>query len=145
MFSSAHFLIFFIFKVQTKTVAQCVEFYYTYKRQVKVGRNGIVTFGPPDSPGEKQLEVVVDVKVEWVALPRHPDMDIRVMGSSALVDLGNGAFINALLKYLSALKIWLETTFKVLLFVPFPCKIRRDSAFHVFNLLVLVLQASQHC
>lgn len=60
MFNSARFFV----KVQTKTVAQCVEFYYTYKRQVKIGRNGILTFGPPDSPGEKQLEAVVDVKVE---------------------------------------------------------------------------------
>ena len=50
-------------KVQTKTVAQCVEFYYTYKKQVKIGRNSILTFGPPDSPGEKQAEAVVDVKV----------------------------------------------------------------------------------
>uniref|UniRef100_A0A3Q3G414 Mitotic deacetylase associated SANT domain protein a n=1 Tax=Labrus bergylta TaxID=56723 RepID=A0A3Q3G414_9LABR len=50
--------------VQTKTVAQCVEFYYTYKKQVKIGRNGILTFGPPDSPGEKHNEAVVDIKVE---------------------------------------------------------------------------------
>lgn len=50
-------------KVQTKTVAQCVEFYYTYKKQVKVGRNGILTFGPPDSPVEKHTEAVVDIKV----------------------------------------------------------------------------------
>ncbi|XP_068432616.1 mitotic deacetylase associated SANT domain protein a isoform X2 [Clinocottus analis] len=48
--------------VQTKTVAQCVEFYYTYKKQVKIGRNGILTFGPPDSPLEKHTEAVVDVK-----------------------------------------------------------------------------------
>lgn len=48
--------------VQTKTVAQCVEFYYTYKKQVKVGRNGVITFGPPDSPGDKHNEAVVDVK-----------------------------------------------------------------------------------
>ncbi|XP_053301237.1 mitotic deacetylase associated SANT domain protein a isoform X2 [Pleuronectes platessa] len=48
--------------VQTKTVAQCVEFYYTYKKQVKIGRNSILTFGPPDSPGEKQAEAVVDIK-----------------------------------------------------------------------------------
>ncbi|XP_047244461.1 mitotic deacetylase associated SANT domain protein a isoform X2 [Girardinichthys multiradiatus] len=48
--------------VQTKTVAQCVEFYYTYKKQVKVGRNGILTFGPPDSPVENHSEAVVDVK-----------------------------------------------------------------------------------
>lgn len=49
--------------MQTKTVAQCVEFYYTYKRQMKIGRNGILIFGPPDSPGEKQPEAVLDVKV----------------------------------------------------------------------------------
>ncbi|KAG8011374.1 ELM2 and SANT domain-containing protein 1 [Nibea albiflora] len=48
--------------VRTKTVAQCVEFYYTYKKQVKIGRNGILTFGPPDSPAEKHTEAVVDVK-----------------------------------------------------------------------------------
>lgn len=53
--------------MQSKTVAQCVEFYYTYKRQVKIGRNGILTFGPPESPAEKQLEAVVDEKVERVA------------------------------------------------------------------------------
>lgn len=63
---SAYVLIFsgLILKVQTKTVAQCVEFYYTYKKQVKIGRNGILTFGPPDSPVEKYPEAVVDVKVE---------------------------------------------------------------------------------
>lgn len=44
-----------------------MEFYYTYKRQVKIGRNGILTFGPPESPAEKQLEAVVDEKVERVA------------------------------------------------------------------------------
>lgn len=47
-------------------MAQCVEFYYTYKKQVKVGRNGILTFGPPDSPEEKHQEAVVDVKVKWL-------------------------------------------------------------------------------
>ncbi|XP_051731378.1 mitotic deacetylase associated SANT domain protein a isoform X5 [Ctenopharyngodon idella] len=34
--------------VRTKTVAQCVEFYYTYKKQAKVGRNGTFTYGPSD-------------------------------------------------------------------------------------------------
>ncbi|XP_062858473.1 mitotic deacetylase associated SANT domain protein a [Trichomycterus rosablanca] len=34
--------------VQSKTLAQCVEFYYTYKKQVKVGRNGTFTYGPMD-------------------------------------------------------------------------------------------------
>ena len=51
-------------KVQTKTVAQCVEFYYTYKKQVKIGRSGILTYGPPDSPEEKSTEAMVDIKVE---------------------------------------------------------------------------------
>ncbi|KAG7263652.1 hypothetical protein CRUP_037984 [Coryphaenoides rupestris] len=37
--------------VRTKTVCQCVEFYYTYKKQVKMGRNGAPTYGPLDSPG----------------------------------------------------------------------------------------------
>ncbi|KAK2884264.1 hypothetical protein Q8A67_017901 [Cirrhinus molitorella] len=31
--------------VRSKTMAQCVEFYYTYKKQGKVGRNGIYTYG----------------------------------------------------------------------------------------------------
>ncbi|XP_026174302.1 mitotic deacetylase associated SANT domain protein a [Mastacembelus armatus] len=48
--------------VRTKTVAQCVEFYYTYKKQVKISRNGILTFGPPDSPVEKHAEAMVDIK-----------------------------------------------------------------------------------
>lgn len=29
----------------TKTVAQCVEFYYTYKKHVKMGRNGTLIYG----------------------------------------------------------------------------------------------------
>ncbi|KAM6915674.1 mitotic deacetylase associated SANT domain protein a isoform 2-T2 [Xenentodon cancila] len=48
--------------VRTKTVAQCVEFYYTYKKQVKIGRNSTMTFGPADSPVEKHTDAVVDVK-----------------------------------------------------------------------------------
>ncbi|XP_028858120.1 mitotic deacetylase associated SANT domain protein a isoform X1 [Denticeps clupeoides] len=41
--------------VQSKSVAQCVEFYYTYKKQVKIGRNGALTYGPPD-PEEQSAE-----------------------------------------------------------------------------------------
>ncbi|KAI5937602.1 mitotic deacetylase-associated SANT domain protein isoform X1 [Manis javanica] len=50
--------------IQTKTVAQCVEFYYTYKKQVKIGRNGTLTFGDVDTSDEKsaQEEVEVDIK-----------------------------------------------------------------------------------
>ncbi|XP_034756448.1 mitotic deacetylase associated SANT domain protein a isoform X1 [Etheostoma cragini] len=61
--------------VQTKTVAQCVEFYYTYKKQVKIGRNGILTFGPPDSPGEKPTEVVVDIKSSQQTKMTQGEMD----------------------------------------------------------------------
>lgn len=35
-------------QVRSKTVAQCVEFYYTYKKQVKVARNGSLIYGPLD-------------------------------------------------------------------------------------------------
>ncbi|XP_066532174.1 mitotic deacetylase associated SANT domain protein a [Hoplias malabaricus] len=56
--------------VRSKTVAQCVEFYYTYKKQVKVARNGTLTFGPTDpeervpevTPKQEQLEEPVDNK-----------------------------------------------------------------------------------
>ncbi|XP_056115883.1 mitotic deacetylase associated SANT domain protein a isoform X2 [Rhinichthys klamathensis goyatoka] len=47
--------------VRTKTVAQCVEFYYTYKKQAKVGRNGTFTYGPSDP--EESLPVM-NVKEE---------------------------------------------------------------------------------
>ncbi|XP_068197914.1 mitotic deacetylase associated SANT domain protein a [Antennarius striatus] len=55
--------------VRSKTVSQCVEFYYTYKKQVKIGRNGILTFGPPHSPSEKLSEAVVDVKSSQQSKP----------------------------------------------------------------------------
>ncbi|XDV42128.1 hypothetical protein PO909_010855 [Leuciscus waleckii] len=42
--------------VRTKTVAQCVEFYYTYKKQAKVGRYGTFTYGPSDP--EESLPVM---------------------------------------------------------------------------------------
>lgn len=59
--------------IQTKTVAQCVEFYYTYKKQVKIGRNGTLTFGDLDIGDEKsgQEEVEVDVKTSQ-KFPRVP-------------------------------------------------------------------------
>ncbi|KFP32272.1 ELM2 and SANT domain-containing protein 1, partial [Colius striatus] len=50
--------------IKTKTVAQCVEFYYTYKKQVKIGRNGTLIFGDIDVPNEKSMkdEAEVDIK-----------------------------------------------------------------------------------
>ncbi|KAJ8289143.1 hypothetical protein COCON_G00018020 [Conger conger] len=48
--------------IRTKTVAQCVEFYYTYKKQVKIGRNGTLIYGDMEPPEAKATEVEVDVK-----------------------------------------------------------------------------------
>ncbi|XP_057679115.1 mitotic deacetylase associated SANT domain protein a isoform X2 [Corythoichthys intestinalis] len=64
--------------VQTKTVAQCVEFYYTYKKQVKIARNGILTYGPSDSPVDnKYTEAVVDVKSSQQSKPTHLNVEIK--------------------------------------------------------------------
>lgn len=56
---------FFKHQIKTKTVAQCVEFYYTYKKQVKIGRNGTLIFGDIDAANEKSMkdEAEVDIKV----------------------------------------------------------------------------------
>nr|XP_056707098.1 mitotic deacetylase-associated SANT domain protein [Euleptes europaea] len=50
--------------IKTKTVAQCVEFYYTYKKQVKIGRNGTLIFGDVDATAERAVkdEAEVDIK-----------------------------------------------------------------------------------
>ncbi|XP_044291812.1 mitotic deacetylase-associated SANT domain protein isoform X2 [Varanus komodoensis] len=52
--------------IKTKTVSQCVEFYYTYKKQVKIGRNGSLIFGDVDTTSERAIkdEAEVDVK-QW--------------------------------------------------------------------------------
>lgn len=56
---------FFKQQIKTKTVAQCVEFYYTYKKQVKIGRNGTLIFGDIDGANERSMkdEAEVDIKV----------------------------------------------------------------------------------
>ncbi|XP_054826629.1 mitotic deacetylase-associated SANT domain protein [Eublepharis macularius] len=50
--------------IKTKSVAQCVEFYYTYKKQVKIGRNGALIFGDVDATTERAVkdEAEVDIK-----------------------------------------------------------------------------------
>lgn len=55
----------FFKQIKTKTVAQCVEFYYTYKKQVKIGRNGTLIFGDIDGASERSMkdEAEVDIKV----------------------------------------------------------------------------------
>ncbi|MCJ8736957.1 hypothetical protein PDJAM_G00018170 [Pangasius djambal] len=48
--------------VNSKTVAQCVEFYYTYKKQVKIGRNGTLIYGEAELPETRPTEEEVDYK-----------------------------------------------------------------------------------
>uniref|UniRef100_A0A4W5QCV5 C2H2-type domain-containing protein n=1 Tax=Hucho hucho TaxID=62062 RepID=A0A4W5QCV5_9TELE len=48
--------------VSTKTVAQCVEFYYSYKKQVKTGRNGALIYGDTDPPESRNTEEELDHK-----------------------------------------------------------------------------------
>lgn len=50
-------------QVTTKTVAQCVEFYYTYKKHVKIGRNGTLTYGEAEPLDSKTTEEEMDHKV----------------------------------------------------------------------------------
>lgn len=53
----------FWLKVNSKTVAQCVEFYYTYKKQVKIGKNGTLLYGEAEPPETRPTEEEVDYKV----------------------------------------------------------------------------------
>lgn len=48
--------------VSSKTVAQCVEFYYTYKKQVKIGKNGTLLYGEAELPETRPTEEEVDCK-----------------------------------------------------------------------------------
>ena len=52
-------------QVSTKTVAQCVEFYYTYKKHVKMGRNGALLYGEAEPPETRTTDEELDHKVSW--------------------------------------------------------------------------------
>lgn len=53
-------------QVNTKSVAQCVEFYYTYKKHVKIGRNGTLMYGEAEPPESKTTEEETDHKVSFM-------------------------------------------------------------------------------
>uniref|UniRef100_A0AAR2JCP6 ELM2 and Myb/SANT-like domain containing 1b n=1 Tax=Pygocentrus nattereri TaxID=42514 RepID=A0AAR2JCP6_PYGNA len=65
------------FKVQkmvsSKTVAQCVEFYYTYKKQVKIGKNGTLMYGEAQLPEMRPTEEEVDYKTGAVLVLRNQE------------------------------------------------------------------------
>ncbi|XP_030071345.1 mitotic deacetylase-associated SANT domain protein isoform X2 [Microcaecilia unicolor] len=61
--------------IKSKTVAQCVEFYYTYKKQVKIGRNGALIFGDVDRDDDDKTgryEAEVDIKSSRRLEAVHP-------------------------------------------------------------------------
>ncbi|XP_062910096.1 mitotic deacetylase-associated SANT domain protein [Mobula hypostoma] len=60
--------------VKTKTVAQCVEFYYTYKKQVKIGKNGTLIFGDVSTTDSKTVDEssTIDRKVSLRRKARIP-------------------------------------------------------------------------
>lgn len=46
-----------------------MEFYYTYKKQVKIGRNGTLTFGDVDTSDEKSAQEEVEVDIKVITVP----------------------------------------------------------------------------
>ncbi|KAL6477912.1 hypothetical protein MHYP_G00137470 [Metynnis hypsauchen] len=69
------------FKVQkmvsSKTVAQCVEFYYTYKKQVKIGKNGTLMYGEAELPEIRPTEEEVDYKSSQRFELRKEEEEVR--------------------------------------------------------------------
>ena len=55
-------------QVITKSVAQCVEFYYTHKKHVKIGRNGTLIYGEAEPLESRTTEEETDHKVSRVFL-----------------------------------------------------------------------------
>uniref|UniRef100_A0A3Q3WZC1 Uncharacterized protein n=1 Tax=Mola mola TaxID=94237 RepID=A0A3Q3WZC1_MOLML len=64
-------------QVITKTVAQCVEFYYTYKKHVKIGRNGTLLYGETAPLDSRTTEEETDHKVLYLSCIRRCRCCIR--------------------------------------------------------------------
>ncbi|XP_071771762.2 uncharacterized protein mideasb [Centroberyx gerrardi] len=69
--------------VSTKTVAQCVEFYYTYKKHVKIGRNGTLTYGEAEPLESRTTEEELDHKGSQRLESRKEEEDSRKWEGSA--------------------------------------------------------------
>ncbi|KAM8834033.1 uncharacterized protein mideasb isoform 1-T4 [Synchiropus picturatus] len=63
-------------QVTTKTVAQCVEFYYTYKKHVKIGRSGVLTYGEAEPLESRTAEEDVSNKSSH-SLETHREVESR--------------------------------------------------------------------
>ncbi|XP_075048577.1 mitotic deacetylase-associated SANT domain protein [Mixophyes fleayi] len=61
--------------IKTKSVSQCVEFYYTYKKQVKIGRNGMLIFGDVEAAADEKNpreDSEIDIKSSQRLAPPIP-------------------------------------------------------------------------
>ncbi|XP_011488461.1 ELM2 and SANT domain-containing protein 1 [Oryzias latipes] len=63
-------------QVTTKTVAQCVEFYYSFKKQVKIGRSGTLVYGVSEPPESRTTAEELDLKGPHRLEPQ-PEEDSR--------------------------------------------------------------------
>ncbi|TKS86933.1 ELM2 and SANT domain-containing protein 1 MIDEAS [Collichthys lucidus] len=70
-------------QVATKSVAQCVEFYYTYKKHVKIGRNGTLTYGEAEPLESRTTEEETDHKGSHRLEPQPQEEDSRKWEGSA--------------------------------------------------------------
>ncbi|KAM9708037.1 mitotic deacetylase-associated SANT domain protein isoform 2-T4 [Menidia menidia] len=69
-------------QVTTKTVAQCVEFYYTYKKHVKMGRNGTLTYGVTEPSESRTALEELDLKGSHRLEPQQEEDSRKWEGSA---------------------------------------------------------------
>ncbi|XP_041828753.1 mitotic deacetylase-associated SANT domain protein isoform X3 [Melanotaenia boesemani] len=69
-------------QVTTKTVAQCVEFYYTYKKHVKIGRNGTLLYGESEPLESRTTEEELDHKGSHRLEPQQEEDSRKWEGSA---------------------------------------------------------------
>ncbi|XP_034531628.1 mitotic deacetylase-associated SANT domain protein isoform X1 [Notolabrus celidotus] len=70
-------------QVTTKSVAQCVEFYYTYKKHVKIGRNGTLMYGEAEPLENRTTEEETNHKQSSHRLEPQQEEDSRKWEGSA--------------------------------------------------------------
>ncbi|XP_029316157.1 LOW QUALITY PROTEIN: ELM2 and SANT domain-containing protein 1 [Cottoperca gobio] len=69
-------------QVITKSVAQCVEFYYTYKKHVKIGRSGMLIYGEVEPLDSKTTEEETDPKGSQRLEPQKEEDSRKWEGSA---------------------------------------------------------------
>ncbi|XP_059209106.1 mitotic deacetylase-associated SANT domain protein isoform X2 [Centropristis striata] len=69
-------------QVTTKSVAQCVEFYYTYKKHVKIGRNGLLIYGELEPLEGKNAEEETEQKGSHRLEPQREEDSRKWEGSA---------------------------------------------------------------